>query len=345
MAALLLLLFCAPVYAHPPITVYVDGQQLAFDQQPIIQEDRTLVPMRRIFQALGAEVSWDEPTQRVTAVRGSDVIVFTIGQAGIYKNGEQIYTMPVPAQIVNDRTLVPLRAVAESLGANVAWDGDTYTVRITSGGSSTSGQTAPQNGSYAAQVRAADGTVVLTAQLKSDVLSGSSSGVSAINTAMANQLFAQGQGFLQEYEEEALAAYAAQPNGFMPYYYMGTYELTRNTDGYASFLASVTTYAGGTEQVSYSSHTYDLASGREVGLGMLVSDSQADLEALWQVSFGALIQADPDAFYPNAAARLQNNLDQIDFYLTDTGITFYITPDTIAPPEAGAVSFEIRYTF
>jgi hypothetical protein len=110
------LMLCTTAYAHPPITVFVDRVQVNFDQQPIIQNDRTLVPMRRIFEALDAEVYWDEPTQSVTAVSGKDVILFQIGKTALFKNGQLAYTMPVPAQIVNDRMLVPLRAVAESFG-------------------------------------------------------------------------------------------------------------------------------------------------------------------------------------------------------------------------------------
>ena len=140
------LMLCVPAFAHPPITVFVDNAEVNFDQPPIIKDDRTLVPMRRIFEALDAQVFWDEPSQSVTAVHGTDVILFRIGEAGLYKNGQLTYTMPVPAQIVNDRTLVPLRAVAESLGAEVGWDGIEYIVDITSAGSAV---TKPEAPSYA----------------------------------------------------------------------------------------------------------------------------------------------------------------------------------------------------
>lgn len=339
------LFLCVPAFAHPPITVYVDGTEINFDQRPIIKDDRTLVPMRRIFEALDAQVFWDEPSQSVTAVHGTDVILFRIGEAGLYKNGTLVYTMAVPAQIINDRTLVPLRAVAESLGCEVGWDGIGYVIEITSEQTpSYIGQETPMKGGYSSAVLAPDGTVVLNVELNCEEVT-AGTGAAAINGAMANETFGQGQGFLQAYAEQALAAYAANPNGFRPYYYMGTYDLTREQEGYASFLASVTSYDGKTEEVIYFSHTYDLATGKEATVETLVSDSRSDLEYLWEVSFQALIDADPGAFYADAKKRLARNLDQVQFYLTKDGIVFYLSPDTIAPPETGAVSFAINYTF
>ena len=165
-----------PAFAHPLITVYVDGEQLSFDQPPIIQDDRTLVPMRKIFEALDAQVIWDEADQTVMAMHNEDIIMLQIGEAGLYKNGELVYTMSVPAQIINDRTLVPLRAVAESLGASVAWDGVKYVIDIHSDGTSKkptgSEQQAPQVGGYTSSVLAADGTEVLHVELKCDEVAG-----------------------------------------------------------------------------------------------------------------------------------------------------------------------------
>jgi len=348
------LLFCVPAFAHPPITVYVDGTEIAFDQPPIIKDDRTLVPMRKIFEALDAEVFWDEPTQSVVAVRGTDVVLMYIGQAGLYKNGKLTYTMPVPAQIINDRTLVPLRAVAESFGSEVAWDGIDYVIDIYSDGSAPAEkpvepptyteQDTPLSGGYSSQVKAPDGTVVLNVELKCDEVS-VGNGSTAINGAMANETYGQGQGFLQAYGDKALQEYAADPENFRPFYYMGTYALMREGDGYASFLAAVSSYDGDEESVKYFSHTYDLSKGKEVALDDLVSDSQEDLEYLWTVSFGALIDEDPDAFFVNAEKKLEKNIDEVDFYLTEDGIVFYISPGIIAPEETGAVSFEITYEF
>ena len=200
------------------------------------------------------------------------------------------------------------------------------------------------SGGYSSSVKAPDGTVVMNAELKCDEVT-VGSGKASINGAMANETFGQGEAFLQAYGEKALAEYAADPNGFRPYYYMGSYTLMREQDGYASFLAAVSFYDGNEESVTYFSHTYDLNTGKEVYLANLVSDSREELEYLWEMSFLALIEASPDAFYSNAAKKLEKNIDKVDFYLTESGIVFYLSPGIIAPEETGAVSFEITFAF
>lgn len=342
---------CTTAFAHPPIHVFVDGGEVSFDQPPIIKEDRTLVPMRRIFEALGAGVRWEESTKTVTAMNTEDVIVFRIGEKELYKNGKPVYTMSVPAQIVNDRTLVPLRAVAESMGANVAWDGKAYTIHITSPQkeeqpipANQTVQNVPKDGGFLTEIKAPDGTVVLTAKLECDILKGSDAGVSAINTALANETFAKGLGFVREYANRALQEYAKNPKGFLPYYIVGNYRLMRGENGYASFLASVLEYNGtGSGKRTDFSHTYALSTGKEVQVTELLPDSQKDLEALWEASFTAMIDAAPDSFYRNATERLKRSLSDVEFYLTKEGIVFYLPPETIAPAEAGVVSFEVAY--
>lgn len=112
------------------IKVTVDGREVAFDQPPIIENDRTLVPFRAIFEALGATVGWDGDTKTVSASKGDTKISLKIGDNKMNVNA-QIKTLDVPAQVKNDRTLVPVRAISEALKCNVQWNGDTKTVIIT----------------------------------------------------------------------------------------------------------------------------------------------------------------------------------------------------------------------
>jgi len=116
------------------IKIFLGNQELTFDQSPVIVKDRILVPIRAIFEAMGYTVHWNGRTQTAESVKGNDVITIKINQPWIsYKvNGTTgSYQCDVAPQIVSDRTMVPLRAVSESAGCVVAWDGIAKTVRIT----------------------------------------------------------------------------------------------------------------------------------------------------------------------------------------------------------------------
>ncbi len=120
--------FAAPVMADD-ISVLLNGNAIEFDVAPIIENDRTLVPLRAIFEALGAEVEWDGTTQTVISAKDDDTCVFQIGNDQMFVNGEA-KTLDVAAKIVDDRTLIPLRAVSEAYNCVVDWDGETRTVTI-----------------------------------------------------------------------------------------------------------------------------------------------------------------------------------------------------------------------
>lgn len=111
------------------IPVFVDGVQISFDQQPIIRDDRTLVPLRGVFEALGATVYWNNDTRSVTAYKDDTTVELAIGSSTMYVNGQPKY-LDVAGQIINDRTMVPLRAISEAFEAIVYWDNDTRTVRV-----------------------------------------------------------------------------------------------------------------------------------------------------------------------------------------------------------------------
>ena len=111
-------------------TIYqMDGNYAANDVAPIISGDRTFLPIRLIAESLGATVGWDEAEQSVTIVKDGTTIVIYIGQAFATVNGEPVQ-LDAPAFIANDRTYLPVRFVAENLGATVSWDAETKEVTI-----------------------------------------------------------------------------------------------------------------------------------------------------------------------------------------------------------------------
>ena len=94
---------------------------LGFETPPITESDRTLVPMRFLFEKLGAEVTWDQETETATAQKANTVLSFSIDQNSAVVNGQPA-AMDVPARLVNDKTMVPLRFLSENLGYTVEWD-------------------------------------------------------------------------------------------------------------------------------------------------------------------------------------------------------------------------------
>ncbi|MCD8391226.1 MAG: copper amine oxidase N-terminal domain-containing protein [Firmicutes bacterium] len=114
-------------------SVEIDGAALAFsNQEPIMVNDRVLVPMRDIFEALGAEVMWLGKYSIVFAQTDTTSVVMKIDDSAYYVNGEEKETDTAP-QIYNGSTMIPARIVAESLGCSVDWNQDTQTVVITTG--------------------------------------------------------------------------------------------------------------------------------------------------------------------------------------------------------------------
>ena len=116
-------------------TIIYDGQSLSFDVEPVNIDGTVLVPMRAIFETFGAKVKWDGDTMTVTAKKGSKVYTMTIGDSMITltKDGEVISTVAADQalQVIDGRTMIPLRALSELLGLDVSWDGSTQTVTIT----------------------------------------------------------------------------------------------------------------------------------------------------------------------------------------------------------------------
>ena len=124
-----------PVFAAEPIQVVLDGSPLAFDVPPANIGGRAMVPMRVIFEALGASVEWDSASNTVTAIKEDTVVRASIGSAYIDVNGSSS-TMDVAPLIWDGRTLVPVRFISEAFGCDVRWDGDTSTVYIDNSGDS-----------------------------------------------------------------------------------------------------------------------------------------------------------------------------------------------------------------
>ncbi len=127
-SASLLVSSCA-VIAQDDIKINIDGKKLDFETEPYIDDGTTFVPMRAVFEALGAEVQWNSEDGTVTSRKDETEIVFSIGGNTAIKNGvpRKITKAPV---IVSDHTMVPVRFACESFNCVVNWDENTRTIDI-----------------------------------------------------------------------------------------------------------------------------------------------------------------------------------------------------------------------
>ncbi|SFS47938.1 stalk domain-containing protein [Paenibacillus sp. BC26] len=112
-------------------SVLVDGKKLAISPSPLALKGTTFVPMRAIFTALKASVTWEPTTKTIIAVKGRTTISLQLGNKKAIKNGKTILLSQAPQQL-NGATMVPLRFIAEALGADVQFDQAKHVIRITS---------------------------------------------------------------------------------------------------------------------------------------------------------------------------------------------------------------------
>ena len=109
---------------------YINGEAKTLDAAPIIRDGRTMLPVRFVAEAFGATVGWDGATSTATVKTDDVEIKITIGAKVAYVNGAEV-ALDAPAFIENGRTYMPVRFVAENLGATVGWDGATSTATLT----------------------------------------------------------------------------------------------------------------------------------------------------------------------------------------------------------------------
>ena len=157
------------VSAQSEIKVVLEGTEIVFDQPPVIISDRTMVPVRAIYEALGADVSWDGATRTASGEKNGIIVSFTIDEPKVSINYNK-KEIDAPAVIVNDRTLVPVRALAEGFGVKVDWDADTRTVILKNNDTT---------GTITDFVAAGDGYSTYTGQLSDGVPNGYGTGTLA----------------------------------------------------------------------------------------------------------------------------------------------------------------------
>lgn len=321
----------APVKEAAPITVKVDGKALKLDQPPVIQDGRTLVPLRAIFEALGAQVQWDAEAQSVIAEKRLDIISLVIGDNKLNINGDE-KTLDVPAQIIEGRTMVPVRAISEAFGAKVDWNAATGTVTVDS----------VQTGAHAitdkylnASGKTADGSKTLyTISAAYPVLANpdGSTIVAAINTEMKKAA----EDYIA-YAEKTVADMDIDPNVVpTPYEFTLRYEVTYDQDGLLSFCTKAMEYTGGAHpNTIMTGKTFDTTLGKELALTDVLKGTKEEVNKQIIDGFTALIDKNAELYLSDAKDNLAKEVDNAGFYLTKDGVVVYFQLYTLQAYAAG----------
>ena len=131
MTVFALFVLSSAVYADEEIKLKINGEELATDVPPLIINGRTMVPVRAIFEGVGADVGYDDVSKTITGVKGNTTVTMQINGATAFID-EVEYPLESSPVIVDGRTLAPARFVAESFGCEVEWDSENRIVIITS---------------------------------------------------------------------------------------------------------------------------------------------------------------------------------------------------------------------
>lgn len=130
LAFVLALCLSFTAFGSTAVNVYVNNEKVEFDVNPIIEDGRTLVPLRGVFEKLGAAVDWNKNISEVVIKDEYNEIEMLLGKNKVMVNGE-VKTIDVPTRMINSRTFAPLRFITENLGHTVKWDQATNSVYIT----------------------------------------------------------------------------------------------------------------------------------------------------------------------------------------------------------------------
>lgn len=155
--------------ADAAVSVQLDGETVSFSgQQPVIIDNRTLIPLRGVFEKMGYTISWEPNTKTATLTADGTTVSVSANSDTFIVNGE-VKPLDVPAQIMNGSMMLPLRAIGESAGANVTWNGAAKVVEIDTESLGTEDivQASEYFSSYSQAIASLDSVEALCNELKS----------------------------------------------------------------------------------------------------------------------------------------------------------------------------------
>ena len=322
------------------ISVTVDGKKLALDQEPVVVSDRVLVPFRAIFEALGCEVFYytDYPDGGGTYVggrNGAEYVGLTIGEKEMNVNGER-KAIDVAPIIKNNRTLVPVRAISEGIGAAVNWDADSKKVSI----ESKQGQYKITSEKIEFSTEDKDGKELVNATALYPVIenSGNSPFISKINDIFKKNAENYIENVKNMWVDDAKEV--DSDVHYLPYEFSLSYNIGTNRNDILSITNYDYHFTGGAHpnSVKYS-YNYDMKAEKELTLTDVVKGEKKKI-----VKDAFESSADDYEMWEELSENIDKFADTAKFYITDNSVVVYFDVYEVAPYAAGYPSAEIPYS-
>lgn len=336
-----------PVYAADAVTVKLNGSQMEFDVNPVIENSRTLVPFRKIFEALDCAVSYtkENGAQVVTANRGNKWITLEIGKNEITVDGET-KKLDVAPKIVNGRTLVPLRAISEGLDCTVEWSADTKTVDI----QKKQGQYAVSSAHISKNITDAKGNILITIAFEYPVIENKDNNafITAVNEQYKKDAKTAVSEAEAEFKDSAAAVLVSEGKNYHPMVFTRSFEVSLNQDNLLSItqLDYADTY-GAHPNTLKSSKTFNLAENKALTLSEVLGKNAADTDSYVKEKFEAYVKEDAGEYAGELLEYYQGNIEKalsaVNFCLTEDALVLYYNPYDILPYAAGSPEVKVPY--
>ena len=326
------------VYAQDDVTVIVNGDTVELDQPPVIENGRTLVPFRGVLEKMGAEVGWDNEARKVTCTLDGKEVSLVIDSDKMQTPSGEL-TLDVPAKIINSRTMVPIRAISEGLGAVVAWDADTRTVTVTT--PETPEEEAPVQQlepTYTLEESTTeikqDDTVAYTINVSYPVIDGDAAGIDAINAAIAADAKARVDAYTASEGESAKEFISSGQESPSEWSCDIDYEIKYLDNTIVSMYITELNYMGGAHPTTI---PRGLTFNMETGERMSADDFMENALQEGKAGVKAMVEADPESypFYDDSTFEFTED----EWYIENTQIVFIVPQYEIAPYAAGIIEY------
>ncbi len=339
-----LLFGTVPAYAADNVTVNLNGSQMNFDVAPMIENGRMLVPFRKIFESLDCAVSYtkENGVQTVTANRGNKWITLEIGRNEITVDGET-KTLDVAPKIVNGRTLVPLRAISESLDCTVDWSADTKTVDI----QKKQGQYAVTSAHLSKNVTDDKGNLLITIAFEYPVIENKDNNafIAAVNEQYKKDAETVVSDMEAEFKDTAEEMLSFMGKNYSPMVLTRSFEVGLNQNNLLSITEMDYANTGGAHPNTLrTSRTFNLAENKELTLSEVLGKNAADTDSFVKEKFDAYVKETIGEYIDYYEEYSQEMLSAVNFRLTEDALVLYYNPYDILPYAAGVPTVEVPYT-